>query len=328
MTSTNTTLLTLAGDSLDEAAELFAQLDEQTGLIPDHARATITATMDELRTSAANLGIKTMGALCSKIETLLRHSAHVDQVTTAHPTRIADPLHRQRNIALAWAMACAQSLDKKADPIVKLFPTLPARTAGGERAHTDDEIMLLRVNALDALRRAGGNKAAGVYAMVDAGATPAESTAITRNEFDAADDSGPTCMLIPRSNVHIAERLVDLDSFAVHVLTRVLRWGRDRGRAAMSPIAYDYSGGARDADSASVSAMLRRQHKRVGIGHADTVPSSTRRWRIQATFDQQGLDAAIEIAGQSATQLDRLITMLDAPDATHGTPRISSFIGA
>lgn len=61
-----------------------------------------------------------------------------------------------------------------------------------------------RAAVLDRLRRAKGVKCAGVDAMVDAGAAPAETTVITPSDFGAdLGGQGHTFMLIPHFTVAI-----------------------------------------------------------------------------------------------------------------------------
>jgi hypothetical protein len=141
-------------------------------LIPGAARAATAAAFDKLTASASRLDITNMGRLCRDITVILRHAAQITKITG--PLRSADAhrLHALRNTALAWAIVC-----------------------------------VLRIAALDRLRRANGIKCAGACAMVDAGATPVETTA----NAAGLDAQPPSFMLIPHVTAAIVDRGGNLD---------------------------------------------------------------------------------------------------------------------
>ncbi len=328
MTGPNTTLLVLDSLSLDSARAIFDQLDRDTGLIPETGRAETAAALDRLTASANKLGIGNMGGLCRNIATVLQHASQIAKITGPLRTVDADRLHDLRNTALAWAIGCVLTLDQKAQPVTAVFPTLWARTTRRERPRTNDEILLLRAAVLDRLRRAKGVKCAGVYAMVDAGAAPAETTAITPKDFDAdLDGQPPTFMLIPHFTAAIEDRAVNLDRFASYVLGQVLDHTQAEGTRSGAPITYTSRNGGPNAPSASVSKQLANLAETVGLRHADTVPASIRRWRIQTVFDHQGIDAATSIAGEKA---DRLPLLINIPDnnTDDETSLVTSFLAA
>jgi hypothetical protein len=323
--STNTTIRAFDNLGLHEAITHLRDLHRDTGIIPTHAHNSVMSTVEELCRSAEALGINTLGKLCREAVAVLQHAACTDQVTGPQPTAVADRLHRYRNLALALALSCAYYLDVDAPSVIGCFPTLWARTHRPNRPHTDDEITLLRVYVIDQLRRPGKAKRAGSYAMVDAGATPVETTGITAEDFDAADEHPPTFMLIPHHTRSIADRCVELDPFAAHVLAHVLRQAKARGRDSSSPLTYDDKGGKRFSPSSSASGVLRRLHTALGLDHPDTTPASTRRWRIQITLETRGMDAATAISGQSQDDLATLID-LPAPRDANAVPDVRSFL--
>lgn len=321
----NTSLRAFETLPLGEARAHLTSLAETAGVIPTHAHDGIMSTVDELCRSAETLGITTLGGMCASATAVLQHVASVENVGGPHATANADRLHRYRNVALALALACAYYLDVNAPSVIKSFEPLWPRTHRAERPHTDDEVTLLRVYVLDQLRRPASTKAAGIYAMVDAGAAPVETTAITADEFDTTDDGEPTFMLIPRYTQAIDDRAVDLDRFASYVLGCVLRRAHSRKRATDAALTYEPGTGGRYAPSASVSGIIRRLHEAVGLKHADTTPASTRRWRIQTTFNQHGLDAAAAISGEREDRLASLIDLPTPPEISE-VPKVRSFL--
>lgn len=72
----------------------------------------------------------------------------------------------------------------------------------------------------------------------------------------------------------------------------MLLLAHDEGLGPDAPITYAPRHGGPNAASASVRSMLAKFAHTVGLRHADTVPGSLRRWRIQTVFDHQGIDAA------------------------------------
>lgn len=321
----NTSLRAFDTLPLGEARTHLTNLAETAGVIPTHAYDSVMSTVDELCESAETLGITTLGGMCASAAAVLQHVASIDKVGGPLATANADRLHRYRNVALALALACAYYLDVNAPTVIDYFKPLWPRTHRTERPHTDDEVTLLRVYVVDQLRRPASTKAAGIYAMVDAGAAPVETTGITSEEFDTTDDGEPTFMLIPRYTQAIEDRAVDLDRFASYVLGCVLRRAHSRKRATDAPLTYDQGTGSRYSPSASVSGIIRRVHEAVGLKHPDTTPASTRRWRIQTTFNQHGLDAAVAISGQPEDRLGSLIDLPKPPD-TAEAPKVKSFL--
>lgn len=331
MSKPNTTLPVLNAISLDRAREQFKEVDTETGIIPDDGRYDILAAIDELTASAKALNVTTMGGLCDQIDKILQHAAKVENIKLRLRTVDANRLHRLRNVALSWAIACALDLDEKADPVIGLFPKLQERTTDRDRLRTTDEILLLRAAALDRLRCTKSIKSAGVYAMVDAGAVPVETTAITPGDFDVDDDDDdprPTLMLVPHYNKAIVDRSIDLDRYASYVLGRVLSHAREAGTSRNDCLTYTSRDGRDNAPSATTSSILSRLAASVGVRHDDTVPASIRRWRIQTTFDHHGADAAVAISGEATDRLPRLINIPDDAQRNPETPIVTSFLAA
>lgn len=77
-----------------------------------------------------------------------------------------------------------------------------------------------------------------------------------------------------------------------------------------------------------MTASLAELADSVGLRHADTIPGSIRRWRIQNTFDRQGIDAAVAIAGEKVNRLPLLITIPGTTQDDDETAKVTSFLAA
>jgi hypothetical protein len=167
--------------------------------------------------------------------TLLTALTDVDNVTTYQPSDVAERLHTYRNVVVALAVAAADSISAKSDPVLAKCTRLKTRSVQDQRGLTDDEILLARVHAATLSRCAPQSQAAAIYAMVDAGMVPGETTSVTTRDVD--DYERPSMVYAP-GNGHLADRYLPLDRFGSAVIGgRVAKAVAD-GYSPSRPLTY------------------------------------------------------------------------------------------
>ena len=151
-----------------------------------------------------------------------------------------------------------------------------------------------------------------MYALVETGMTPGETSNFRSNDLD--DPNNPTLVLAAGNRVQNA-RFLPLDRFAARILVSAVAQAHQRGLEPHETVIYRGTKNApgSPAATASVQGVLNRFLKQLGLHQADVSASSIRKWRLEQVYIAQGVQAALTHAGYgSATEdQDRLWLHLD-----------------
>jgi hypothetical protein len=310
-----------------EGLSALHDLDERYGVIPASGAAALAQAAAEILTAAARIGVTSIAALVQQQGPLLKALTGVDKPTAIHKTAVADPLHRYRNVIVAIAAASAQSVGASLTPIWSQSLRLRARTCQLGRPLFDDEILLARVHA--AIGSDGNPKSqrACIYAMLDAGLVPGETTPVSLNDFDDIDQ--PTELLAP-GNGHLDPRLLPLDRFAQAVLGRRTRAANKSNMR--KPLTYAPRKNAPGSAAASASAhgVVDRILTELGLADIDVTASSVMLWRLATVYATAGADTATAMSGRrSRAQMEAIL--FRAPVSANvltQPPAITGFLAA
>ena len=297
---------TLQTIPLSEALECFTELDDQFGVVPTAAKQRVAEDIAKILTTADQLGITSLAQLIAHQRELLLALTGVKHLTWAHPTQTAEPLHVYRNLVVAISAAAAalnapiDESARAADAVFALAPQLAARTTWVLRPFADDEILLLRVYAALTSRHSPCAESANAYALVDAGMTPTNATAIDASSLD--DPEHPTYVIAPGNRNGVQSRLLLLDQFNQRVIGRRLQPARDAGQPHQGPLAYTPRTNIPGSNAAGVSAhrILARVIRAVGLTNVDVKASSIHLWRINTIYLHKGIEAAAQAHGRNS----------------------------
>lgn len=310
--------------ALAEAVEILRDLDAQYSVIPDGYHATLETTIVAITAAASDLGLTQVADLVEHIERLLRHLLPVHKISANLPTDIAEPLHTYRNTTAALVLSAAASFTKQPELVHGAIPRLAARTTSMGRPFSDDEILLLRVDAATA----PGQVHTTVYALADTGLVNHEISIITPDHLDEPRD--PSGIIAPGTET-LVSRHRPLDAFSNRLLAAALAHHRDRAkRSDTTSLTYRPRTGRAGTDNASASSqqILDRRIKLVGLGNTDVSASSISKWRIHTVFLTQGPAAAREAYGVAdPARTDRVVNFIGARPsaATTRKPLVATF---
>lgn len=308
---------------LAEAVEQLHNLDGTYSVIPDGYHATLDATIDTITAAAVDLGLTHAADLVEHIELLLRHLVPVGKIAASVPTDIAEPLHTYRNTAAALILVAA-SVSPHSDRALAAIPQLAARSTALDRPFTDDEILLLRVDAATAHE----SVRAAVYALADTGLVHHEISLVTPDHLDEPRD--PWAIIAPGTK-NLVSRHRALDAFGNRVLDAALAHHRGRAeRSDTTSLTYQPRTGkpGTAASAASSQQVLDRRIKLAGLDNTDVSASSIAKWRISTVFVNQGPAAAREAYGVAdPARTDRVVNFIGARPsaATTRKPLVATF---
>lgn len=297
----------------DDSVEQLLELDAELGIVPAQALEVVLQTARQLQTMANEMlrpRSSTTPARVTNREIVDNATALIGAVSSIRKTNVhqflsrdeADNVHRARNVLLAVILLGSRgTLDKPtAESVCTEFAPLRPRSAGFTRPYEDDEILLLRVWALLLSEVGGkhGRRSAAVYAQCDAGMVPGETTSMRAT--DVVLEPGNSLLWAPGLRVGVRERVLRLDSFQQHLLSR---FAADLGdRDPKASFTYNARGAWKyDAAAASATGVLDRQRMAVGLRHQDTTSSSIPMWRAQYSERHEGgVAAALQVSGRSS----------------------------
>lgn len=294
--------------TLDQARDLLLDADLTGGILPARSRDVLLADIDQIIAVATRMGVHNTYGLAARRTELLCTLADLPDTksfTRIHGPAVHETLHRARNL-LALLLGAAE-LDTHTKDVPSALRHMPApihpRTIRRNRPCTADEIALMRLLAHAAARAAPDNIQASVYALVDAGATPRETTTVTPSHFTVDGEARyvivgehPTPGAKSPSMDH---RFLDLDRFGRALLEpAVARQMEDHGDPNRT-FTYRPTTNLPGSNQAASSAqrVLDRLMVAAGIVGRDVTASSIYLWRVQEVYDARGIDAAIEMSG-------------------------------
>lgn len=318
MNAVTTTATSTAGSptlktlKLDEAIERVWELDKHWGVVPPQAKEALFSDLRTFLTVAGGFTVTTKNGKTAAIDNVGQLVTYQKELIAALSgvaaknltrhlvTEEATEVHRWRNLVLVVVIAAAASYGSTTeaiDALVKHTPRLTTRTISERRPFTDSEVLLMRSYVAATYRP--GDRSASVYALVDAGLTPGETTSVT---LEALEDSDvPTYVLAP-GNGHVKQRFLDLDRFSTFVLGAHKDHALSGPRPTPMTALLTYSPrknqpGSKEATS-SAQNVINNLLKRLGLWHADTTASSLTQWRVQTEWKTHGKELALEVSGR------------------------------
>lgn len=282
-------------------------------ILVDLDSSAITSDLDAVIEYAAREGIGSLGSMLHHARQVITGITGVETPHAFSAPATSDHVHRIRNAMGALLTATEQITQPEPVPKDLLFrlPIVAERSGGRERPLTDDEIVLIRSDAMYCLRHQKGphRLPAVQYALADSGARPYETTQVTPDDFD--DVRNPTRVQVHGSGQLAKARRLDLNAWSSEILAAAMDTHlAHHPHANYIPLGYSGRSGPSSA-SASASGVLTRCMRRSGIGttretsqnwqkQRGTEPTATAitRWRVQKTLDAQGPIAALQIMGR------------------------------
>lgn len=278
---------------------------EAHAVVPATFRDAFQEIAASLMATAEKYEVQTVAKLLADTDVVLSGAAGVPKPKALTPTTERAVYHQHRNVLTTLVVAAylhgpRTSTSAQPTPAQLVAPVAQQRTSHPHRPMADDEIVLARTWALVAAHHSQKRYAATVYTVCDAGARLSELPAARHSDLCGDDEpdaflAGGTpdrnARFLPLGTFHrsVLERTVDPRSHEDALLL-----AHPRGRASE---AGDFTGAAATRALSAFTAAL-------GLKHADLVPASAARWRVQHTRDTQGLDAAVEIAGTSKAAVE------------------------
>ena len=308
----------------------FGQATQQAFDLWDANHMLIEGTLDQLQVDLDLIEKAATARNLHTVDQVLRDAGQlITDVTGISPGGLAkftdaktsDHIHRTRNTL--GAVAAANVLSCNGDPtdVLQTLPNLPLRIGGQGRPMCDDEALLVRHVAQAAIHLGQRRLIPAIrYALVEAGAYPSETTALTPQDLDHMRH--PTQVALPGVHHFALPRTVDLDAWEQQLLGSVMDRVLDRhSNAASAPIAYhgcDLAGGR--VASAAASSTLQALLRRAGLRDKALQPTSILRWRLRRTVQTMSYAKAINIAGRKnfqglADALNLTVTQLHALQA-------------
>lgn len=289
---------------LDEAFEVFLDLDAGWSLIPDGHEDQLRSDWDAVVRACGSLGIDTVHGLLTQLPAVLTATTGIENVTEYHTGADQALLHRTRSAALTVAVATAPNHDPAAI-LETTRKTLRARTSLPARALVDDEITLLRTVAAVTASGTPTSQRAAVYALCDAGMLSSETTSA-----DVSDIVGPihepTAILASgTTSGRVIDRLVPLEAFHRRALGPTIAAATARGPKTLLTYKPAKNQPGTFAAAASANAIIGRLLADCGLAHTDTTPASLHRWRITTTWNTYGPAVAMELGGRADLEATR-----------------------
>jgi hypothetical protein len=312
----------------------------------DHAWASWAAThiLDDLDTTpfedrrdavlhaSSNLSVHDVGALMRNSTRVIAAAAEVNSLQKFARPQQRHLAHRTRNIISALLWTTAQKRGLNPCTIIEEMPKMPVRIAGtGPRPAQDDEILLLRLRALNRLSRAPKFIGAGVmYALAESGAWPVETTRATLHDFD--DPAAPTTFRVraDAARTDTRERLLALPRWAQDPLGPALaRQKSNDPRQQRCVYLGDQSNKFNSASVTSTQTMIRAIED-VGID-AGLMPQEVVYWRAGQLARTAGRQEAVRIVGftdeNATTNLRAALLQRGLTDSAPAKAKVRTYVG-
>lgn len=311
-------------EALDAAEALWREFD----LTHDIDIAVLLA---ELVDYCDDAQIASVGDLASQAGEIVRDLTGVVGWTAFADRETAARLNQVRNIIRI--LICSTALHQGEDPKALLadLPNVTGRSTNKRRALDDDEILVLRLEALRrAVKGGGAARIAAQYILIEAGATTSEIEHVTLGCFN--DHKAPTGVRLCGNGNDVAIRTVAIPSWARKAIALVLAQHiRLRGPATGTPVAYQAEGGNSTNSAAAVCTNIARVMTDLGLGKANfrPEPHAILRWRLRYTRDSEGIGAAVLLAGRPTTKALYTFLTMEAPrkPATRRKGHVNSMLG-
>ncbi|WP_457189577.1 hypothetical protein [Nocardioides sp. P5_E3] len=305
----------LTEHTLEDAAAALTRLDHRYELVPSTHRSQFAATVEDLLAAARTNSFSDLNEVIAHSRWLVALAARMPEEALAKPDSLeeADRAHLYRNTLLTLVVAALAGHPGTPNDVGAKMAALGQRTPSALRAHTDDEILLLRMWVLHMSLCGDKNscRTAAVYGEIDAGLNAGETTEIEPEhvtfESDLVVDGSSSSGWIEAPGLRgVANRDIELNTFNSHLIRNHIHaadltkhkhltyWPRNEYKDAER-----YAKGC-----ASVITAMNTIRKHAGLHHTDTAASSITEWRIRHTRDTQGYDAALKLSGRNSTCLN------------------------
>jgi hypothetical protein len=292
--------------------ERLRDLTDKFGLIPHLALDNIDALLHDLEATFVELNVNAYELAANSARILgIVAGVPANQVSQYHRTETAEPLHAYRNLILAIAALAATTI-RVASPatapetIYAHSIKLARRSTQVRRPFTDDEIVLCRVAAYLAAQASPRNHTSFIYALVDTGLVPGETTHARIDDFDNPE---MPMQLLTAGNAHLAARFLTLDPFTRYIASRHMELALRADHNPRSPLTYNprdrgddtHTPGSKSA-VASAQRILDRLLGELRLPTGDITASSITQWRIAITLEHQGVEAAHAVSGRGSVE--------------------------
>ncbi|WP_277454095.1 hypothetical protein [Janibacter sp. DB-40] len=317
MTTTKTRKLTpipdaLATVTIPEAVEALHELERRFDLIPVAARTDIADQLHRIITTGESLYLTGASQLVTEQRALLTALTSIANPTAFHNSTDSDQLHTSRNLLLTLALAATHVHGWNHKGLLERAVSMAQRTCRQRRPFTDDEVLLTRLMAIVTLRTDPKSPLPALYALVEAGMTPGETSQFRCNDLDDAEH--PTHVVAAGNRIHEA-RFLPLDRFAAQILTSTVAKASQQGLKPHETALYRGKTNlpGTPAATASVQGVLNRFLKDLGLHLPDVSASGIRKWRLERVYNDQGAQTALVHAGYGpgTEDMDRLWLHLD-----------------
>jgi hypothetical protein len=282
-------------DGIDEAQGLWAAYDLDEHTDTQHR-------MVELAEHCDDAGIADLEGLAAHAPEVIKELADVPTLAAFVSRETAARINEVGNTIRALLLSAGIHRGEDPAALMERLPTVPGRSVNKRRALGGDEILLLRLEALQrALKGGRVTRFACQYALIEIGATTSEIEHITLGDFN--DHIAPTTVLLPGNETDVAARTAPVSRWASKVLAVALNEHiKQRGDNPNTPVAYLQDSAASNPNpAAAVCTNIARAMTDLGLGKGKhrPEPHSILRWRLKDVRSTSGVDAAHALSGRS-----------------------------
>jgi hypothetical protein len=201
----------------------------------------------------------------------------IRSVTSAHAAPSPSTMHMRRSALRAGFTTLRRLGLFSGDPTIDL--TLPPRSQLAARAAVDDEIVLLRMNAVASRE----SRQPATLALAETTATTSEIPQVTGLDLD--DPSEPRIISLPGSK-GVRARKGELTPWGAKVIKTLMADRRAAGTDDDQPLVYSGAKPGQASPQASVCVALHSVMRRAGLHkERDLCPRSIAFWAGRRAFD-------------------------------------------
>ncbi|NTW41595.1 MAG: hypothetical protein HGA44_17240 [Cellulomonadaceae bacterium] len=309
--------------TLDEALACLHHLHDSYAVIPNHATTATSDMLQQIRTTADDAGLHTVGQLLTASSSLVSKVAGVSNVTAFHNDANSAALHLARNGLAALATAAYVANGWAPSVAYHALPRLKMRTHFYRRPLEDDEILLCRLHALHLILTGSPSQRrnGAAFVVADAGLPPTEATALRTDDLVL---DGSQALLMMAASRSFQDRILALQPFhAAALRAHVEHLGGNL-------IAYQprkQTPGS-NAAAASMHGVLGRLLDSVGIAADDLTAACVYTWGLRRILDHEGVAEALLAAGLAPDAAGTLLRLVghadDRPTTPSTTPELES----
>lgn len=226
------------GEVLDAAEDLWSTYDLAYDL-------NLGGALAELVDHCAEANVRTAGSLADQANEIVRDLTGVKDIAAFAERDVAARINQVRNVIGILIMSAALHRGEDPKPVLSGLPKVTGRSTNKRRALDDDEILVLRLEALRrALKGGSATRIAAQYILIETGATTSEIEYVTLGCFDSP--VAPSTVRLSGNNNDVAMRFAPLPRWARKITPLVLEQHlRHRGDGLEPPSPTDPKASAR-----------------------------------------------------------------------------------